>query len=214
MLGGHTGQRKDATEIRLFITPYTQISHNLQKLLSSIGLNYSKMDGPRDCPAKWSKSDKDEYHMISLKYHVISLQERHTWTYLQNGSRLTDIEKKKLTVTKGEGSGWRDKLGIWDEQIHSTVHKIGFPGGASGKETTCQCRRCRWETQVRFLGWEDPLEKGMATHSSILAGESHGPWTEEPGKLQSIGSQRVRHNWSNLARMHVYKIGKQLGPIV
>ena len=52
MLGGHTGQRKDATEIRLFITPYTQISHNLQKLLSSIGLNYSKMDGPRDCPAK------------------------------------------------------------------------------------------------------------------------------------------------------------------
>ena len=41
-------------------------------------------------------------------------------------------------------------------------------------------------------GWEDPLEKGMAIHSSILASEI--PWTEEPGRLQSTGSQRVRHN--------------------
>ena len=49
-----------------------------------------------------------------------------------------------------------------------------------------------WETQVRSLGWEDPLEKGMATHSSILAWRI--PWTEEPGGLQSTGSERVRHN--------------------
>ena len=41
-------------------------------------------------------------------------------------------------------------------------------------------------------GWEDPLEKGMATRSSILAWEI--PWTEEPGRLQSMGSQRVRHD--------------------
>jgi hypothetical protein len=52
MLGGHTGQRKDATENRLFITPYSQISQNLQKLLSPIRLKYSNMNGPRDCPAK------------------------------------------------------------------------------------------------------------------------------------------------------------------
>ena len=45
------------------------------------------------------------------------------------------------------------------------------------------------ETQVRFLDWEDPLEKEMATHSSILAWKN--PWTEEPGGLQSMGSQRV-----------------------
>ena len=49
----------------------------------------------------------------------------------------------------------------------------------------------RQETQVRFLGQEDPLEKGMATHSSILAWRIS--WTEEPG-LQSVGLQRVRHN--------------------
>ena len=45
-----------------------------------------------------------------------------------------------------------------------------------------------WEIQVQFLGWEDPLEKGMATHSRIVGWES--PWTEEPGGLQSIGLQR------------------------
>ena len=48
------------------------------------------------------------------------------------------------------------------------------------------------ETQVLSLGWEDPLEKSMATHSSILAWRI--PWMEELGGLQSIGSQRVRHN--------------------
>ena len=49
-----------------------------------------------------------------------------------------------------------------------------------------------WETWVRSLAWEDPLEEGVATHSSILAWRI--PWTEEPGGLQSIGSQRVGNN--------------------
>ena len=48
------------------------------------------------------------------------------------------------------------------------------------------------ETWVRFLGWEDPLEKEMAIHSSILAWKI--PWTEEAGGLQSMGSQRVGHD--------------------
>ena len=48
------------------------------------------------------------------------------------------------------------------------------------------------KTQVRFLGQEDPLEKGMAIHSSIFAWRS--PWTEEPGELQSMGSHRAAHD--------------------
>ena len=48
------------------------------------------------------------------------------------------------------------------------------------------------ETQVQSLGQEDPLEEGMATHSSNLA--CRIPWTEEPGELQPIGSQRVKHD--------------------
>ena len=50
------------------------------------------------------------------------------------------------------------------------------------------------ETRVRSLGWEDPLEKEMAPHSSTLAWKI--PWTEEPDKLQSMGSQRVGHDWT------------------
>ena len=50
----------------------------------------------------------------------------------------------------------------------------------------------RQETQVRSLGWEDPLEKGMVTHSSILAWKI--PWTEEPGGLQSMESHRGGNN--------------------
>ena len=54
-----------------------------------------------------------------------------------------------------------------------------------------------WETWVQFLGWEDLLEKEMATHSSILAWKI--PWTEELGRLQSIGSQRVGYDYSSVA---------------
>ena len=62
-----------------------------------------------------------------------------------------------------------------------------FPGGASGKEPTCRFRK--HEIRVRALGWEDPLEEGMATHSSILAWRM--AWTEEPGGLQSVGPHSV-----------------------
>ena len=48
------------------------------------------------------------------------------------------------------------------------------------------------ETRVRFLGWEAPLEKEMATHSSVLAWKI--PWTEKSGRLQSTGLQRIRHD--------------------
>ena len=66
---------------------------------------------------------------------------------------------------------------------------MGFPGGVRVKESTCQCRRCK--------RWFDPWvgrshEEGMATHSSILAWRI--PWTEEPGGLKSMRSQRVGHD--------------------
>ena len=60
----------------------------------------------------------------------------------------------------------------------------------SGKESTCQCRRHGFDPWVGKI----PLEKGMATLSSILAWRI--PWTEEPGWLQSMGLQRVRHDWA------------------
>ena len=89
-----------------------------------------------------------------------------------------------------------------------------FPGGSDGKESACNAgdtvdvglipglaslvaQRLKRlpamrETRVQSLGQEDPLEKEMATHSSILAWRI--PWMEEPGRLQSMGSQRVGHD--------------------
>ena len=64
---------------------------------------------------------------------------------------------------------------------------LDFPGGSDGKRLSTM-----WETWVRALGWKDPLEKEMAIHSSTIAWKI--PWTEEPGRLQSMGLQRVEHD--------------------
>ena len=63
------------------------------------------------------------------------------------------------------------------------------PGSSAGKESACNAGK-----PGSIPGREHPLEKGMATHSSILAWKI--PWTEELGRLQSMGSQRVRHDWA------------------
>ena len=74
-----------------------------------------------------------------------------------------------------------------DKNIHPDVISEGFPGGSVVKYSPAV-----QEMQVQSLGQEDPLEKEMATQSSILAWEI--PWTEEPGGLWSMGLQRVKHN--------------------
>ena len=82
---------------------------------------------------------------------------------------LSQLKKDKIANQKKKKKGGR------------------FPWWLSGKESACHCGKHRFNPWVR----EIPLEKEIATHSSILASEI--PWTEEPGWLQSIGSQRVRH---------------------
>ena len=70
-----------------------------------------------------------------------------------------------------------------------------------------------WETQVRFLGREDTLEKAMATHSSILAWEI--PWTKKPGGLQSMELQRVRNDLATKQQTErLYGMEKQLRKFV
>ena len=63
-------------------------------------------------------------------------------------------------------------------------------------------------TQVRSLGWEDPLEKEMTTHPSTLTWKI--PWTEEHGRLQSMGSQRVRHDWATSLNMQGASMGIEI----
>ena len=69
---------------------------------------------------------------------------------------------------------------------------VGQSLGASLVAQTVKNLPAMWETWIRSLGWEDPLEKGMATRSGILAWRI--PWTVEPGRLQSMGLQRVGHD--------------------
>ena len=71
--------------------------------------------------------------------------------------------------------------------LHAISYLFGLPWWLWVKN-----QPATWETWVRSLGWEEPLEKEVAAHSSVLAWRI--PWTEEPGGLQTTGSQRVRHD--------------------
>ena len=124
----------------------------------------------------------------------------------ENKKKKTTKKKTYLDVVwiqRSIGSSLKSKP---DSRIHWRKHQLlpekprrdgsaaaqSFPRGSSGEAPTCQCRRC--ETQFQSLGQEDPLEEEMTTHFSILAWRI--PWTEEPGGLQSMGSQRVGHDWA------------------
>ena len=89
-----------------------------------------------------------------------------------------------------------DRTELTDWTIYSF---IGFPDGSDGKQSACHAG-----DQVQSLGWEDPLEKGMATHSSILAWRN--PWTEAPCRLESVGLQRVGHDWATNTYTHSFII--------
>ena len=113
------------------------------------------------------------------------------------GSNAALVQMVTHTPSSGWGQKVFSKMSILPSYQLTLLEPFerGFPGGTSGKEPPCQCRR--YETQVRSLVQEDSLEEGMATHSSILSGRMS--WTEEPGELQSRESQRVR---CYLARTH------------
>ena len=79
-------------------------------------------------------------------------------------------------------------LNLFATELSLSIIKLwGFPSGSDGKRICLQCRRPRFDPSR-----EDPLKKGKATHSSVLAWRIS--WTEEPGRLQSMGSHRVGHN--------------------
>ena len=79
--------------------------------------------------------------------------------------------------------------------MYKHTYMLGSPSGPAEKNTFEM-----QGTHIQSLGLEDPMEEGMTIHSSILFGKI--PWTEEPGGLQSMELQRVRHNWSNCMHAH------------
>ena len=94
------------------------------------------------------------------------------------------------THTETGRAPWVSSLSLWPHLIWNTsLEVLGFPCGSDGKESICQCGIPGFDLWVQ----EEPLEEGMATHSSILAWRI--PRTEEPGRLQLTGLQRAGHNW-------------------
>ena len=132
--------------------------------------------------------------MVPLLYHsrfqaarsiksCLDLGERECSQLLQAGARR--VQQKTL----GEL-----------ENCHPLVVTMGFPGGSDGKASAYSAG-----DRVRYLGREDPLEKEMETHSSTLAWKIL--WIEVPSRLQSMGSQRVGHDWATSL-----SLGSHYGP--
>ena len=128
------------------------------------------------------------------------IQQFHFWVIRQGKLFLRDICITAKT--------WKQlKCTLMDEQIKIMWYKwhictIGYYL-ASLVAQTVKRLSTMWETWVRSLGPEDPLEKEMAIHSSTIAWKI--PWTEEPGRLQSKGLQRVRHDWATSLSLAIKK---------
>ena len=111
------------------------------------------------------------------------------------------LDRREFEWTLGVGDGqrglaccnsWGRKESDTTEQLNWTEHIYMI--GAFLVAQMVKNLPTMQESQVLFLGWEDPLEKGMAIHSNILVWRI--PWTEDPDRLLSIGLQRVGHNWA------------------
>ena len=131
------------------------------------------------------------------------------WLYLRvyfgegNGNPLQYSRLESPTEEPGEPQSMvSQESDMTEGLIHMYVHIWGSSGGPGSKKKYSHLLMQKTsETQVRSLGWEDPLEEGMETHSRILAWRIS--WTEEPGGLQSIRVQSVGQDWSDLASMHI-----------
>ena len=128
----------------------------------------------------------------------------------QNVSALLSIQTKPLKSISVDLSGPQHRMGGWQvncgaqqKDFHKSLFlKMKWGGGGKCTLASLEAQMekklpAMQETWAQSLGQEDPLEKEMATYSSILAWRIL--WTEEPGSLQSMGSQRVRHDWATNA---------------
>ena len=141
-------------------------------------------------------------------------REQHSWKqfkcYQPSSGWLHPVNSTKGGEDHGAGMQWplcsqalrpRSRA-AWPHCLLCSLPRAAvtrLPGDANGKEPTCNAG----DTRVRSLGRKDPLEEEIAAHSRILAYEI--PWAEEPGGLQSTGSQRVGHGW---VHKHGYYLSK------
>ena len=149
---------------------------------SGTPLWYSCLENPMDGGAWWATAERLHFH-FSLSCIEEGNDDPLQCSCLENprdgGAPWASIYGVAQSQTRLKGCSSNSRALFWI--------RWGFLSGSDGKESACNARDL-----VQSLGWEDPLEEGMATHSGILAWRI--PWTEEPGGLQSMQSQKVRHN--------------------
>ena len=135
---------------------------------------------------RWKGGSGWGMHVIPWLIHV------NVWQYPLQYCKVISLqlvnEKKKRKCNQKNVWGPAARHSKANKQPRLVERKVCFISGASVAQSVKNLPAMQ-ETQVRFLGWEDPLEKEMATHSNILAWPI--PWTEEPGRLQSTGSQEL-----------------------
>ena len=111
-----------------------------------------------------------------------------TWAFLDVGHYLS-VKGRCVSQMWAELFPWGGRLGAPPLRFGGGVGVLGEPSLVA---QAVKCLPAMRESRVRSLGWEDHLEREMATHSSTLAWKI--PWTEDPGRLQSMGSERVGHD--------------------
>ena len=154
---------------------------------------------PKDCQTEWSQSEREKYCVLM---HTCGIEKNGTDEPICKAEIETRTKRTNVWNPMGRGGRW-DELGDWywhyNENLLYSTSLVGSALGlyrASLVAQRLQRLPPMRETQVRSLGWEEPLEKEMVTHSSILSWRI--PWMEEPGRLQSTGSQK----WDTTERLH------------
>ena len=106
----------------------------------------------------------------------------------RQASLVAQLAKNPPAMLETPVQSWVRKI-PWRRDKLPTPVSLGFSGGSDSKNLLAML-----ETSVQSLGWEDSLKEGLTTHSSRQAMPGESPWREEPGRLQSMGSQRVGHD--------------------
>ena len=129
------------------------------------------------------------HECLAGRYFLASQLKYRAFHYLYNYTLALILDLN--LPTNQQTKTWKIYFNNWSRKINRIVYIYIF---ICLRKERLKCLPAMWETWARSLGGEDPLEKEIATHSSILAWRI--PWTEEPGGLQSMGLQRVGHDWT------------------
>ena len=186
---------------------YTQATHSASQEIEGLLQLCSRAPAVVSEVKKWDgiEGRQTSPYLSPVLYWTLWPWAHDIWVSVPHSGKKEMIISLRYTVRVARDNSFNTSNA---KQLLNNIHssplpspESGFPGGTSGKEPTWKCRR-RKRQGVQFMGQEEPLKEGTATHSNILAWRI--PWTEEPGRLPFMGSKTVGHDWSNLAYLYTH----------